>query len=330
MSKEVKQSVNEVQIVGTVDEINLKIEKNKEVELKRGNITKKVTCDVISNKKFPNPSMTVNVVNKDEEGNVQNESIIEVEIVNMFNQNSKSLDENGNVVENSNFKSLETIMNEYKKGTRVQINNNRDGIAENGYVDKDGNWGSRLRINGQYCSSSNVPEEDKADGKISGVIRRIWEEVKNETPTGRLFVEFYMFNYKGATYPVELVVEEDLAEAFQDVYKVGDSCQLDVELVSHRVGKPTVKKEKALSRRDSKIVEGYSKLEVSVFGGDPAFEEENEYFVDMNTMKEAMNEREIMIEQRKKDKKEKESSEKKTNGGLGNRKQAVTTNDSPF
>lgn len=329
MSKEIKASVNTIQIVGAVEEINLERKNNQEVELKRGDVTKKATCDVINKKEFKNPSMTVKVVNKDEEGNIKNETILEVEIVTLFNQYSKALDEDGNVIDNSGFKSLETIMNEYKKGTRVQINNSRDAITENGYVGRDENWVSRIQINGQYCSSTNVPDEDRADAKISGVIRKIKEEMKDEEPTGRLFVEFYMFNYKGATYPVELVVDTDLAEDFQDIYNVGDSCQLDVELISRRVGKPVAKVEKAFGRRDSKIVQGYTKTEVSVFGGDPVFEEENEHFVDMDTMKEAMNERDIMIEQKKKDKKEKEDkpAEKK---GLGNRRPSAVAEESPF
>ena len=329
--KEIKQSVNELQITGTIGEINLQKE-TKEVELKRGDTTKKVTCDVISKKEFKNPSMTVKVERKDENGNVTNETLIDVEIVNYFNQNSKSLNDKNEVEDNRNFKALETVMNEYKSGTRVQITTKSGAIEENGYVGKDGQWSSRIRINGQYLTSNNVPEEDKADAKISGVIRSIRPEMKNDEETGRLFIDFYMFNFRGETYPVTLVVESDLAPDVEDIYSNGDSCQFDVELLTRRVGKVTTKKESAFGRRESKIVEGYNVTELSVFGGDPVFEEENDYYIDMETMKTAMKERDIMIEQRKKDKADKEKEKSSgSNRGLNRKGNTVTsTADSPF
>ena len=326
---EIKQSLNEMQIVGAVEEVNLEFLKDQKVELRRGDFKKEVVCDTVD---FRNSSMTVRVERKDEDGNSLGETIIPVELRTLFNQNSKSLNDKGEVEENKGFKALETIAT-YEKGTRVQVTTRADAIQENGYAGRDG-WTSRPRFIAQYVTSTNVPEEDKADAKITGVIRSIKPEIKNEEETGRLFVEFYMFNYKGDTYPVTLAVNEDLADDFKDAYELGASCQLDVELVSRTVGKPKVNKEKAFGRRASKIVEGYIITEINVFGGDPVFEEENEYFVDIKDMKKAIEARELMIEQKIKDKAEKDKGGNTAKPkGLGQRRaviEDVEDEESPF
>lgn len=55
---DVKQSTNRIQVVGTVSEINLKVE-TKEVTLKLNGTEKKVTCKSISKEDFKNPSISV-------------------------------------------------------------------------------------------------------------------------------------------------------------------------------------------------------------------------------------------------------------------------------
>ena len=328
MSK-IKKSFNEMQIVGAVEEVNLEFLKDQKIELRREDFKKEVICDTVD---FRKSIMTVRVERKDEDGNSLGETIVPVELRTLFNQNSKSLNDKGEVEENKGFKALETIAT-YKKGTRVKITTRADAIQENGYASRDG-WISKPRFIAQYVTSTNVPEEDKADAKITGVIRNIKPEIKNEEETGRLFVEFYMFNYQGDTYPVTLAVNEDLADDFKDAYELGASCQLDVELVSRTVGKPKVNKEKAFGRRASKIVEGYTITEINVFGGDPVFEEENEYFVDIKDMKKAIEARELMIEQKIKDKAEKDKGGNTAKQkGLGQRRaviEDVEDEESPF
>ena len=55
---EVKQSLNKIQIVGCLSELNMKVE-TKEVTLKGNGTEKKVTCKTIGKADFRNPSMTV-------------------------------------------------------------------------------------------------------------------------------------------------------------------------------------------------------------------------------------------------------------------------------
>ena len=80
--------------------------------------------------------------------------------------------------------------------------------------------------------------------------------------------------------------------------------------------------------------------EYSVFRGEEPFEEENEYFIDKADMKKAMQSREITIEQKIKDAKDKADKPKTTkSGGLGNKASKLSetkveedtdTDDMPF
>lgn len=317
---EVKQSVNQLQIVGTLSEMNLEM-KEKEVELKKD---KKVTCKVIGKKEFKNPNLTVEVVRPD-----GSETLIGVTFNNGFDTNEKTLDKDGKIIDNKRFKALETIMGYTTKAkstdenpaTRVKIN---CSLNANEYVGQDGEFKSYPNINAFQCTSSGVPEEDIADGRISVIIRSIIDETVGEDTkeTGRLKVEAYSFDYNKRAIPHSFFVEADLADDFRDFYERGDSCKLYYEVVSKHVGAKKQKSSGGFGRREEKITSGFTVTEYSIFKGDEKFEEENEYFISIKDMKTAMEDREIMIENMKEKAKEKGSKpsvKKEEKKGLGSR-----------
>ena len=306
---DVKTSINKVQVVGTLLEMNL-MEETKEVALKGANgVEKKVTCRSIGKKEFKNPTFLVEVEKKDEDGNVVSTSNVGIDFYSIA---EKKLDEHGNIVDNPRFKSMETVFETYlpkvncksdEKPTRVKIDGS---LRENGYVDKNTyEWKSFSVVNGFSITSSSVPEEDIADCEISGIIRTIIPETKGENAeeTGRLKVELWSFDGLGAITPTTLIVEEDLADAFQDYYERGQSVKVYYEILSKQIGAKKVTTG-GFGRRESKAVSGYTVTEYSVFRGDDPFEEENEYFITTEKVKDAMDEREIMIANKIKDAKE--------------------------
>lgn len=336
MAREIKKSINGVQIVGEISEINLQMEE-REVELRgANNTTKKVECRTIGKASFSNPSITVTKKTRDENGEVVKEETFGADF---YQTHEKRLDDKGKVIDNPRFKAMETIMN-MTKGTRVRV---EGSFVDSGYAGED-EWKERkpyVNVSAFNCSSTraNNEESDIADGKISGIVRTIKHETKGEDgeETGRLKVDFYMFDRNGATFPIELTIEKDLADDFEDLYSAGTCCQLDVELVMHHVGSKKTKRVGGFSRRESNMVQGYEVMEVSVFGGDEPLEEANEYFVDIETMKSAIKEREIMKEAKVKERKERDAKkESKASKGLGNRKSNMNITeteddeDSPF
>lgn len=287
---EIKASINNAQVIGELLEMNLE-EITKEVTLKGANgVEKKVTCQQMAKKEFRNPMFLVDV-----KGNAIG--------VDFFPASEKKLDENGQIVDNPNFKSLKTVLENYipknnaKDGevpTRVKI----DGIlSANEYINKDTyEFKSITQVNGFRITSTGVPEEDSADCEISGIIRSIIPETKGEDAeeTGRLKVELYTFNRNAETTPFTFIVEQDLADDFNSFYEAGQSVKLYYEIITKQVGvkKPTTG---GFGRRESHMVSGFSVTEYSVFRGDEAFDEESEYYINPEDMKQALNERDIKI-----------------------------------
>ena len=285
---EIKQSINNAQVIGVLKEINLE-EITKEVTLKGANgVEKKITCQQIAKKEFKNPTFIIECKGMDIG-------------VDFFPASEKKLDENGNIVDNSNFKAMKTVLENYvpkikdaENATRVKI----DGmLANNEYVSKDTyEYKAFPQINGFRITSTNVPEEDSADCEISGIIRSIIPETKGEDAeeTGRLKVELYTFNKQAETTPFTFIVEQDLADDFNNFYEAGQSVKLYYEILTKQIGakKPTTG---GFGRRESKMVSGFSVTEYSVFRGDEPFDEENEYYINPEDMKQALNERDIKI-----------------------------------
>lgn len=323
-----EKSINRVQLHGAINEINLQVE-TKEVELKRDTHTKKMNCKTINKVKFSNPSLTLDINKYDVDGNVVKTDTIGI---NYFPVHEKMLDENGNVKDNPQFKALETIMN-YEKGTRIRV----DGtFVDNSYA-KDGEYKENapfVNINAFVSSSSKVSEKDSSDAQVSGIIRNIRHEVVNEEETGRLKVEFYMFDRETKAFPIELTIEEDIAEAFEDNYEAGDNAIFNVEIVSKQVGNVKKSGGGSFARRESNMVSGYSVMEISVFSDELKPEEENNIYISVEDIQTALKEREIMKEAKIKDSKEKSNQTAQKgaskSGGLGNRKPKISDDELPF
>ena len=328
---EIKASINNAQVIGELLEMNLE-EITKEVTLKGANgVEKKVTCQQMAKKDFKNPMFLVDVKG----------SAIGVDF---FPASEKKLDENGQIIDNPNFKSLKTVLENYipknnaKDGevpTRVKI----DGIlSANEYVNKDTyEFKSITQVNGFRITSTGVPEEDSADCEISGIIRSIVPETKGEDAeeTGRLKVELYTFNRNAETTPFTFIVESDLADDFNSFYEAGQSVKLYYEIITKQVGakKPTTG---GFGRRESHMVSGFSVTEYSVFRGDEAFNEENEYYINPEDMKQALNERDIKIDNMVKTAKENKDKPKSSpkgassSGVKANPFGSASTKKSPF
>ena len=317
---EIKQSINNAQVIGTLKEINLE-EITKEVTLKGANgVEKKVTCQQIAKKEFKNPTFLIECKGMDIG-------------VDFFPASEKKLDENGNIVDNSNFKAMKTVLENYvpkikdaENATRVKI----DGmLANNEYVSKDTyEYKAFPQINGFRITSTNVPEEDSADCEISGIIRSIIPETKGEDAeeTGRLKVELYTFNKQAETTPFTFIVEQDLADDFNNFYEAGQSVKLYYEILTKQIG---AKKSTTggFGRRESKMVSGFSVTEYSVFRGDTAYEEESEYYINPEDMKKALNERDIKINNMIQKTKEDSSKPKNSPKGAAS---STTTKNNPF
>lgn len=333
---EIKRSANWLEVIGTLQETNLVVEE-KEVELKGANgTTKKTTCKQIKKSDFRNPSITVQTVIKDEDGEERYTAEIGVDF---FPTNEKKLDENGKIIDNPRFKELLKVITEFTPqikatsdnvATRVHI---KGSLNANEYASaKDGKnfeFHSFPQVSG-FSISTTSQVDDLAEGYISGVIRSIKPEVIGEDAeeTGRLKVEFFSFDYQGKATPINFIVDKDMADDFEDMYENGNSCKVNYEIVKRHVGG---KKKATAFGRSSKLTSGFDVTEYVIFGGEEPYDEEHENYVDVADMKVAMANRQNYIDSVIADAKEKAkngksgSTEKK---GLG--RKLKTTEDEEF
>ena len=90
-------------------------------------------------------------------------------------------------------------------------------------------------------------------------------------------------------------------DAFEDNYSKGDCVVLDIECTTRTVGAKN--QPKKFGSRDSHRVSGYTVTEYKIFGGGDVLEEENKYYLKKEDIKRLLDERDIMIEQKIKEKK---------------------------
>lgn len=357
--KKIKKSKNFIQVSGVLLETNLTIEEGVKAQAwsnKEGKM-KDITCDVVKKKEFKNPSLLIECSPKNEDGEVVGTYQLGIDFNGIgFGVTSKQFDrETDKIVDNDNFKGIQTVLDKYNtrlmaetltsKNKSVAEKKNKDpeydvvagvdydvveatkvfiksaSLSPNEYVDKELNFKSYLPTITTYnVTSSGVPENDICEGHATGIIRTIKEEVFNEEETGRLKVDFYMFDNKGETFPVEFTVEKDLADDFKDFYEAGVSCKVYFDVITRQVGAKKVASNGGFGRKEANTTSGFNVTEYSIFKGEEPFEEENENFVSKTEMKKAMESRTITIEQRIKKAKDNADKPKETKkGGLGSK-----------
>ena len=195
-----KKSMNTVVIVGTLAEVgNLVYDK----EMK--NKTNDKLVGAITRADFKKPAFVVDV----------NGQKIGVNTMPVYKD--KVDKETKKIVENDRFKAFEKIMT-YEVGTRVEIRGSisigSPYMGKNGIVEP-------VSVNMFSLSATGVGDEDYAEGKVSGYIKSIKAETRgeDEDETGRLLVELWMYNdYDDSVAPFTLVIEEDVAEDFENTY----------------------------------------------------------------------------------------------------------------
>ena len=262
-----KKSINSVEIEGTLAEVgNLVF--NKEMENKSNN----KLVGAITRADFKKPALVVDV----------NGQKIGVNTMPIY---KKKVDKDtAKIVENDRFKAFEKIMT-YEVGTRVKIKGSiqvgSPYMGKNGIIEP-------VSINMFSLSTTGVGDEDYAEGKVSGYIKSIKPETRgeDEDETGRLLVDFWLYNeYNNVKEisPFTLVVNEDVAEDFEDTYSDGDNAVISFDIISRQVGGK--KSKSAFGTRESKIVGGFSVTEYSIFNGEAPMDEESEYYIDEDDFK---------------------------------------------
>lgn len=311
-TKKIKRS-NNVQIVGTLVET--------------GNLEFKADAE---NKKNPKIKGAINRADFKKPAFVIDVNGQKIGVNPMITYKEKVDKESGKIVENPQFKALEKVM-EYEVGTRVIVKGSiavgTPYMGKNGVVEP-------VSIQMMSMSATAVPNEDMAEGKVSGYIKNIKNETRgeDEEETGRLVVDFWMYDdYNDAVLPFPLIVEEDIASDFEDAFDNGDSVFLDFDIISRKVGGKS--ESKGFGSRKSKIVSGFTVTEYSIFNGE-VVDDESDYYIDEDKFKTLFKAHKQKVEEAKNASTDKDDDKPKKGLGSATRKSKVEIEedeeDSPF
>ena len=216
-----------------------------------------------------------------------------------------------------------------------------EGAAEiNDYAGENG-ISSRLQFRVRRANTRVSPDEGHGMTlNATAYIHKMTPEVRNDEETCRLKVTLYGANAKGACFPIDMIVETDLAEDFETTYEVGQTVNFDIDIVTKHVG--TTKGGKKAFGKGGKmnVNSGFDVTEYVLAGCDEAIEEPDELttededgnevpvkteWINPTAMKKAIKARATMLEELEKngnapksgEKSVKERKAERKAGGLG-------------
>ena len=267
-----REAENKVTIEGTVSEINMEI---KQIDGKEG-----ITGDVVIQK--------------------NDDSICTVDVF------SYKFKKDG--TENSVFKGLNTIMNEYKSIAKVgkeeadKVRISGAKLAVNDYYNPAGELKSIVKVQTNFINRLKPGEEfnPRADFEVEVFIHKMTDEIDKKTNevTGRKLISALMPIYDGKIVPVEFIVADpDIVRGIESLYEPGQTVKLygDVNIsisttktiVPVAIGKP------------KEVISTLTTRELIVTGGSEPYLEDNPNNFNVETIKNAMAVRTEMLEEKK-------------------------------
>ncbi len=141
---------------------------------------------------------------------------------------------------------------------------------------------SSLRWRVSRANTKADPEDVRGTTlKATLFIGNIRQEVKNEEETGRLLVTLYGVNGKGECFPVEAIIDAEMADDFTDAYEIGMTVPFEFELKSRQAGGNTNATMKFGHKSKGPAVnQSYSISELFLVGGSEEIEEPDELTVE--------------------------------------------------
>ena len=151
-------------------------------------------------------------------------------------------------------------------------------VSINDYVNQQGELKSGLRWRVGRANTKASPDEPKGTTlKVTAFVQSIKPEIRQEEETGRLLVTLYGAEGDGTCFPINAVVDEEMADAFNDCYEVGTTVPFELELVSRHVGNENTGGAKKFGRAGKVSVNnGFDIQELMLVGGDDEIEEPDE------------------------------------------------------
>lgn len=328
MAREIRRTDSQGLIIGVLSELALEIIDD-EIKLSNGK-TKKCKRIVAKDKKFNN-AISIETAN----GTFAFPAPSFCSSITREGEESKS------------FKSWETVVNEYKD--KLHYGENADRVALTvSYApqvsynkQKDDVLVYANSFNTRYITRVDEETESSTDMSTECIIKAIRPEMRNEEETGRKIVDIMTVGYGDTDTPLigivsSLIIPENLIDDFENTFEIGQTCKLDFELKSIKVGGSQTHQSHGFGRK-AKVNEGFSVTERVVIGGDEPYNDSDmettqELAYTKAEIKSLLKDFEIVKKAKLEKGKENASNSNNKPRGLGHRAtvETPTANDSPF
>lgn len=224
--------------------------------------------------------------------------------------------------ENPAFTGLQTVINEYKsvaevgteEATRLSVRKGQ--LQFRTFAGRDGNIVNAMQYSSNYFNREKNDEEPKAQINFEGYIAALTNEVDKEgEETGRLKIKCYVPLYSGIE-TMYVVVPAELADACESELEVGQTAEFFADIVSIvDIKKKTIQ----LTIGGTKTFTEKRIVNELVLTGAVKYEEDDQKSYDRELIKKGLTERELLIEELKKQDKEKVKNSKNDKTGASGR-----------
>lgn len=186
-------------------------------------------------------------------------------------------------------------------------------IDVNDYVGQDGKLKSAVQLNVSKGTTKVSADETHActwEGVtyIKAITPETITKGDEQEETGRLVVSLLGVNGKSECFPVKAFVEEEMAEAFEDMFEVEQTVPMTIDIVSRHVGGQKSKAKRAFGGKGSvEVNSGFDVIEYMIVGADNPIEESeiedddgnpiDNGYINPKVMKKALKERAKKLEE---------------------------------
>lgn len=257
---------------------------------------------------------------------IKGKLVLQTSDVNFVTLNVYVSEKTKNGSTNSAYEGLKTVMKTYKSVAEVGaeeatlVHVKKGQIEPQTYFDRTGQMRNSIRYKANYFTHITNPEEfePKAEFEMEVYIAGMKDEVFSSgeqigEPTGRKLVMCWVPLYNNGIEPITFIATEDIAEAIETEYEIGQTVKFLGDAVNNRVEKTREIPVKLGKPKIEKFSEYTNELIIT--GATDAFEDEKAYSEEI--INKAIEERKIKLEEEKNKSNEPKAATKKATPKAG-------------
>ncbi|MED4817612.1 hypothetical protein [Bacillus atrophaeus] len=222
--------------------------------------------------------------------------------------------------DNAIAKGYQTIINDYKSvdkhgregADKVRITQGKIGLNEY-YM--QGNLKSYPQLTTNFVNRLDANEDfnPRAEFDVELFVKNVAEEKVKGEETGRVNLNGYIPLYGGKVIPFTFVVTKEGSQFVQNNFEKGSTVNVFGKIINYKEQKVTTKT--AAFGEDKKEITSITKREYLVTGGNDPYDEDSKNAFNPDSIKKALTEREIYLEEMKKNENNKDDNKKSGFGG---------------